>query len=228
MFDLEKQISTWRAQMLAAGIQSLVRLDELEGHLRDEIRAQMRAGKSEEAAFVISVLEMGEAGSLKTEFAKVGETLLERVKRLFFACAGIPNYQLAMNMNTPNQNLEPRWATYFKSAALIIPAIVFWVGSCVFVVPKFKDICATTGIIFPKPVLLALFVSGVVKNYFFLGSLVVLTALVLLEWRSHSWPRYRRLVFGVTAFSLNLTALILITILMVFAVIAASSLLPTK
>jgi len=38
MFDLEQAIIAWRQQMLAAGIKSPVPLEELENHLRDEIR----------------------------------------------------------------------------------------------------------------------------------------------------------------------------------------------
>ena len=37
MFDLEQAIAGWRRQMLAAGIQSPVPLEELGIHLRDEI-----------------------------------------------------------------------------------------------------------------------------------------------------------------------------------------------
>ena len=36
MPDLEQSIGEWRKQMIAAGIQSPVPLDELESHLRDE------------------------------------------------------------------------------------------------------------------------------------------------------------------------------------------------
>jgi len=37
MFSLEKSISEWRRQMLAAGIKTPVPLEELEIHLREEI-----------------------------------------------------------------------------------------------------------------------------------------------------------------------------------------------
>ena len=38
MFDLEQSISEWRRQMLAARIPTPVPLEELEIHLREEIR----------------------------------------------------------------------------------------------------------------------------------------------------------------------------------------------
>ena len=39
MFDLEQSIAEWRRQMLAAGIKTPVPLEELEIHLREDIRA---------------------------------------------------------------------------------------------------------------------------------------------------------------------------------------------
>ncbi len=225
MFDLEKSIADWRREMLAAGIKTPVPLEELEIHLREAVEQQVRAGFNDQIAFGMAVRQIGQTGDLQTEFAKAGETIYEQLKQFICAVAGIPNYQLATNMNIPNQNLEPRWATYFKSAALIFPAIVVWVGSLVFVVPKLKAICAVSGTELPKVVLTALALSDFCKNNLILGALVMLAALVLLEWRSRGWPRYRRVVFGITAFSLNLVAMILITTMMVFAVIAAANLL---
>jgi hypothetical protein len=228
MFNLEEAITDWRQQMLAAGIKTPVPLEELESHLREEIGQQTAAGLDEQAAFNLAVRQTGRAEVLKTEFAKAGETIYERLKHIVYAIAGIPNHQLAMNMNASNQNLEPGWATYLKSAALAIPAVFIWVGSCIFVIPKLKEICMVAGTAFPRPVVLALNMSDLVKNNFILGSLAVLTALVLLEWRWPRWPRYRRMIFGIAAFMLNFIALALIATLLVFAVVAGSSLLNVK
>jgi hypothetical protein len=228
MFDLEQAVADWRQQMLAAGIKTPVPLEELESHLREEMQDRIRSGLSDQAAFDMTIRQIGRAEVLQTEFAKVGETIYERLKQLFCALAGVPNYQLATNMNTSNSNFEPGWATYLKSAVLIVPAIVIWAGSCVFVIPKLKEICVVSGTHLPTPVLLALAFSDVVKNNFILGTVIALTVLVLLEWRSRRWPRYRRLVFGITAFSLNLIALLLTATMMVFATVAAANLLHPK
>ena len=228
MFDLEKAVVDWRKQMLSAGIKFPTPLEELESHLREAVEQQMRAGFSDQIAFGMAVREIGQTGDLQTEFAKASETIYEQFKQFFCAVAGIPNYQLATNMNVPNQNPEPRWATYFKSAAWVIPAIFIWVGSLVFVVPKLKEICQVSGTELPKVVLTALALSDFCKSNFILGAVVTLAALVLLEWRARRWPRYRRMFFGITAFSLNLFALILITTMMVFAVLAAANLLHAK
>ena len=81
MFDLEKLIADWRMQMLAAGIKSPVPLDELEGHLREEISQQIKAGLNAEAAFKCAAQNIGNADALRNEFKKVrrAPVVLERL-----------------------------------------------------------------------------------------------------------------------------------------------------
>lgn len=74
MFVLEEQIAGWRQQMLAAGIKSPVPLEELEGHLREEIEAQMQSGRSEAEAFNSAVQIIGQAQRVQNEFKKVEES----------------------------------------------------------------------------------------------------------------------------------------------------------
>ena len=211
--------------MLAAGIKTPVPLEELEIHLREEIEQQSKTGLNEQETFELSVQQIGQAGMLKTEFAKAGGIIPERLKQIIFTLAGIPNYQLAMNMNTTNSNIEPRWATYLKAAAFILPAIFLWIFSCTFVLPLLKQICDASGIFIPKSISTALALSDLVQNHFIVGSIVILFALVLLEWRSHRWPRYRRSIFGILAFLLNSTVLIFITVMFALAVVAGAHLL---
>ena len=71
MFDLEQSIVEWRRQMLAAGIKTLVPLEELENHLREEIGRYAQSGSDPLRAFELATGLMGQAGSLKTEFNKV-------------------------------------------------------------------------------------------------------------------------------------------------------------
>jgi hypothetical protein len=72
MFDLEQSIAEWWKQMLAAGIKTPVPLEELEIHLRDEIKQQMTSGLSldEQEAFNFAVQKIGQAEKLKMEFQK--------------------------------------------------------------------------------------------------------------------------------------------------------------
>jgi hypothetical protein len=78
MFNLEKSITDWRRQMLAAGIKTPVPLKELESHLRDEIERQMKSGRSEAEAFTTAVQKIGQGHTVQNEFEKVEETEGER------------------------------------------------------------------------------------------------------------------------------------------------------
>jgi hypothetical protein len=72
MFDLELAIADWRREMLAGGLKTPMPMEELESHLREDVARQMQSGVSAEHAFVTALQRLGQAGSLKSEFAKVG------------------------------------------------------------------------------------------------------------------------------------------------------------
>src|SRR5512145_2677933 len=72
MFDLEQAILEWRRRMLAAGITAPTPLDELESHLREEIRRQSRSAVDARQAFESAVRKMGHAQALSAEFTKIG------------------------------------------------------------------------------------------------------------------------------------------------------------
>ena len=87
MFNLEQSITEWRKQMLAAGIKTPGTLDELEGHLREEIERQILSEINEQRAFEMAVKTIGRGTELKREFRK-GEPLEARlVKLLSIGCS---------------------------------------------------------------------------------------------------------------------------------------------
>jgi hypothetical protein len=69
MFDLELAIAVWRHRMLATGIASDA-LDELEGHLREEIGKQLQSNQNIHESFEMAIDKLGTPGELKTEFRK--------------------------------------------------------------------------------------------------------------------------------------------------------------
>ena len=71
MFNLEPSITEWRRQMLAAGLKTGRRLDELESHLRADISALKSAGASEAVAFEQAVARLGSPQLVSTEFNKI-------------------------------------------------------------------------------------------------------------------------------------------------------------
>jgi hypothetical protein len=226
MFDLDDAISEWREQLASDGISSPEVLDELESHLRDDIEQLMRSEVSEAQAFQSAIRDVGQPSLLKTEFAKMGpwQEFPTRFQHAMLTLAGIPT--LATPMKTPNTQIEPRWATYLKASAFLLPAVLLWALSVVFIVPKLKQICAHAGGV-PLPS----FVNGMLALSQYATWIVLGAALVLasLEWRSTAWPRYRRATIGVGTFLLNSVVLIAIFLMVVSALLAAPALMhPAK
>jgi hypothetical protein len=84
MPELEERIVAWRRQMLAAGIEAPMALDELESHLREGVEQRMRSGLTASQAFEAAVHQLGTPQALKIEFVKSdgGQTARSR-KDLF-------------------------------------------------------------------------------------------------------------------------------------------------
>jgi hypothetical protein len=61
MFNLEQSITEWRRQMIGGQIKSATTLDELESHLRENVRALLLTGKSENEAFQIATTPIGKS-----------------------------------------------------------------------------------------------------------------------------------------------------------------------
>ena len=85
MFNLDDAIARWRQQMLNAGLKAPVPLDELEGHLRDDIAAQTRLGHPAQQAFEEAVERMGRASALHAEFENADRAKRARELKLMNA-----------------------------------------------------------------------------------------------------------------------------------------------
>ena len=225
MFELEDAIMGWRQRMSGAGVKSPVPLEELESHLRDDIEQGMQSGLGAEQAFAAAVQRIGQAESLKGEFAKAGgmKEAQERVRRVFYTFAGIPNHYMTTDMNATalKPNIEPGWATYLKAGAFLLPALALWGLSTLFVFPKLQQICMQAGVAIPTVFRL----TNQLTRYNLLLLVASILALVLLEWRSRKWPQYRRATVGIGVFLVNSAVLVLIFMMVVLAVLAAPALM---
>ena len=234
MFNLEQSIAEWRKQMLAAGIQTPVPLEELEIHLRDEIERQMKSGLNEQKVFEISAQQIGQAGLLKTEFTKVGGTIHEQIRGFILTLSGIHNPQLATNMNTSNSNIEPRWATYAKAGTFLFPAVFLWLFTVVFVLPKANEICQAAGAtifnfehaptVFKASAMVGQTMIFLTNHCILIGGAIIL-AFALLERYFNQWPSYRRAAIGIGVFLLNTIVLLSMVMIIISILIAAPALL---
>ena len=222
MFSLEHAIADWRRGLADSGITSPEVLDELESHLRNDLQHEASRSASEAQSFQDAVERLGQTVLLKTEFAKVGgwKEIQTRIQEAFLTLAGIPT--LATNMNTTQLQPEPRWATYLKASAFLLPAILLWTISIIFVVPKLQQICAHAGGV-PLPGMLQGMLS--LSEHATWIIIAIVLSLAALEWRSTAWQRYRRAAIGIGAFVLNSVVLIAIFLMVISALLAAPALM---
>jgi hypothetical protein len=220
MFELERAISQWRREMRCRGIKGAETLDELESHLRDDLEEQARSGMPIQQAFDVARAHFGTTGSLETEFEKIRTAeLFRRWSNALLALIGIPNYRLITNMNTsfPSSNIEARWATYLKAGTFLAPPLILWIFSCVFLMPKLKQICDNAGIALPTILQATLFVTA--HPVLILGAIGICFS--LLEWHSAGWQKYRRVTLGTGVFAINALILLVITMMVFSALVAA-------
>src|SRR5205814_3251964 len=67
---LEEQIAQWRAYLRRRQVLHSPDVEELEGHLRDQLVALTEAGLSGDEAFLVAVKRMGSLDALSREFAR--------------------------------------------------------------------------------------------------------------------------------------------------------------
>ncbi len=68
-------------------------------------------------------------------------------------------------------------------------------------------------------------VAYFVTQHFLLIGVAVIAGLMLLEWRSSRWPRYRRASISVAAFLANTLILVFVPLMFMTALMAAPALL---
>jgi hypothetical protein len=220
MFELEQAISDWRREMYSRGIKSSQILDELENHLREDLEEQVRSGVEIEEAFDSARTRLGQTSAIQNEFRKVKYTeVLLLLKNRMLTLLGMPNYNLVTNMNTSTElcNVEPRWATYIKAGTFLAPSLILWTFSCVFLMPKLKEICANAGYRLPNVLQATLFVTS--HGAVIAAGIVI--SIILLEWRSAAWRKYRRASLGTGVFVINAAILLVITLMVFSALVAA-------
>jgi hypothetical protein len=121
-----------------------------------------------------------------------------------------------MNIAIPKK--DAGWTTYLKAAAFLLPALVLWTLTAIFIVPKLQQICADAG---GQP--LPAFIQAVLAltDHGVLFLLLVAAVIVVLEWFSENWVRYRRIVTGFAVFLLNTVILSsFFALLITFAMVA--------
>ena len=94
VFDLNEHIAQWRGALARSETLANSDLDELEGHLREEIQNLRASGLSEEEAFLVARHRLGTTCALAEEYAKVNRAAVFR-GHCFWAAAVLFGYEVA-------------------------------------------------------------------------------------------------------------------------------------
>jgi hypothetical protein len=134
------------------------------------------------------------------------------------------NHPASMDLHPANSNLEPQWRTYLKGAVFSAPALILWGFSAVFLFPKLQTIWRDSGFENITAQRMMQVSQFLMSHGIFVAAAIILP-LVLLEWRSNRWPRYRRASVDVATFLVNTAVLVLMTGMLATALLAAPALL---
>lgn len=94
MSDVEKRIEQWREALQASEAFGTADLEELEGHLREEMERLRPLGLSETESFLVARQRLGTTEALETEYAKVNADR-RSLLRLSWMAVGVLVYVLA-------------------------------------------------------------------------------------------------------------------------------------
>jgi len=116
---LEEQIGQWRAYLRRRRAVTGPDVEELEGHLRDQVGALIQSGLAEDEAFLIAVKRMGSLDALSREFAR------EHSERLWKQLVMAPDAAIDAAAEAPTRaETFVVWALAVAAAlAIKIPAL---------------------------------------------------------------------------------------------------------
>lgn len=135
-----------------------------------------------------------------------------------------------MSATSLDKRTDTRWLTYFKALIFVLPSVVTWRFTCVWIIPKLREIfeaadldLRTYGWLWHAPsILISLSDHGL------LICVVLLVIVALLEVYSRRWRQYRRITASILVWAVNVAVLVGLANLLVLATVAAPSLVQAQ
>jgi hypothetical protein len=127
---------------------------------------------------------------------------------------------LSTNLPPALPNAEPAWKTYRQAAVFLCPALVVYLFSYVFLVPRLIWVWHRAGVVNPNAEFV-MNMSVVLMHWGHLILVPIALALGILEVVLPAWPRARRRSIAVASVILNAAVLIGLAALCTAALIAA-------
>ena len=124
----------------------------------------------------------------------------------------------------PAQPKEAPWArtaTYLKAASFLAPPLFIWTALTIWVTPKVKQICADAD----APPFAAFKIMDFAQDNWLILTAALLAGILLLEWKSALWRRWRKYTVATAVFLINTTVIVGMASLLVIVGIAAPMLI---
>ena len=99
MFDLNQEIIKWRNNLTQSENLGESDIDELEGHLREDVGILKGSKLSDEEAFLVATYRLGDTALLSDEYAKINRGKRFR-QNVFWMITGILTYMLATHFDS--------------------------------------------------------------------------------------------------------------------------------
>ena len=119
---------------------------------------------------------------------------------------------------------QARWATtatYLKAASFLAPPLFIWTAITIWVTPKVKQICADAD----APPFTAFKIMDFAQDNWLILTVTLLAIIILLEWKSNLWRRWRKYTVGTAVFLINTAVTLGLASLLVIAAIAGPMLI---
>jgi hypothetical protein len=124
-----------------------------------------------------------------------------------------------MTVNQPHPREAP-WkttATYLKAASFLAPPLLIWTAITIFIAPKIKQICADSG----AGPFTAFQVMDFAQDNALTLTVAAVAIIILLEWKSALWRRWRKYTLGTAVFLINTAVILGLASLLLIAALAA-------
>ena len=128
----------------------------------------------------------------------------------------MPNYP-----DQPKEGRCARTATYLKAASFLAPPLFIWTAITIWVTPKVKQICADAD----APPFIAFKIMDFAQDNWLILTAGMLAFIILLEWKSLHWRRWRKYTVGTAVFLINTAVILGLASLLLIVAIAAPALL---
>ena len=128
MFNLNHEITQWRADFEARGILNADELDELQSHLIEVYKARLAGGISEPQAFSQAIERVGDPAILSIEYEKTHPSPTKKLWRAFWVAPLVAPLLLAVDVFTIGLLLSDPKDPGTPIGIILLPALILTIG----------------------------------------------------------------------------------------------------